>query len=310
MEKIIVCGGAGFVAQNLIPLLRKNSKKYHIIAIDKHAENLKFLKEENPDVEVIYADLSEQGDWESSFKDAKAVIQLNAQIAAPDENPFIKNNVTATELILKAMKKYKVPYIVHTSSAAVDSIRLDNYARTKKEGEEKVTSQKNIKYSVLRPSMMYGLFDNKNVGWLIQFMKKTPVFPIPGSGDYPRQPVFVMDYARIIEYLIEKQPENKIYKINGDEISFINMVRAIRRSRKLKRPLVKLPLPVFISMMTSYNKIRGKVEFTADQVRSLTSGETFEEFPWWKEFKLKKTGFREGLMQMARSPKRDIMLKR
>ncbi len=307
MKKIVVCGGAGFVGQNLVPLLKKD---YSVVVIDKHKENLNLLKKLNSEVEVILADLSKEGKWQDSFKGADSIIQLNAQIASTKKLPFIKNNVTATKLILNAMKKHKIKYIVHTSSAAVNSVRLDDYAETKKKGEELLTKQKSINYSVLRPSMMYGLFDNKNVGWLISFMKKTPAFPIPGSGKYFRQPVYAEDYAKILIYLAKNKPKNRVYNINGDKITFIDMVRQIRKSRKLKRPLVKLPIPIFITGVKTYNFILNKVEFTPDQVKSLTSGEVFEDFPWWKEFGIKKTSFLSGLEKMSKSQRRDLMLKR
>lgn len=306
MKKIVVCGGAGFVGHNLVPLLLKD---FEVIAIDKHKTNLNTLKKHNPKVKAVYADLSIDGDWKKEFKSADTVVCLNAQISATSKTPFIKNNVTAIKEMLDAMKKHKVPYIVHTSTAAVNSVRRDDYANTKKEGEELVTSS-NIKYSVLRPSMMYGLYDNKNVGWLINFMKKMPAFPIPGSGKYPRQPVYVVDYAKIIEYLIKNKPKNNCYNINGDKINFIDMIRVIKKQRKLFRPLIKLPLPLFIFMMNTYNKIMGKVEFTPDQVKSLTSGDVFEDFPWWNEFKIKKTSFKEGIKQISKDKKRDFMLKR
>jgi len=31
---------------------------------------------------------------------------------------------------------------------------------------------------------MFGWFDRKHLGWLSRFMKKVPVFPIPGHGHY------------------------------------------------------------------------------------------------------------------------------
>jgi len=35
---------------------------------------------------------------------------------------------------------------------------------------------------VLRPTLMFGWFDRKHVGWLKRFMERMPVFPIPGDG--------------------------------------------------------------------------------------------------------------------------------
>ena len=42
-SKIVLCGGAGLVGQNLIYILDKQGYK-NLIVIDKHQENIKILK--------------------------------------------------------------------------------------------------------------------------------------------------------------------------------------------------------------------------------------------------------------------------
>ncbi|MBT4835361.1 NAD(P)-dependent oxidoreductase [Candidatus Woesearchaeota archaeon] len=305
-KKIVICGGAGFVGHNLVPFLKN---EYELVVIDKHKNNLELLKKIHPKIKIVYSDLSKKTKWEETFENADTIIQLNAQISATDYMPFKNNNITATKNIIDAMKKFNVKYIIHTSSAAVISIRLDNYAKSKKEGEEIVTKS-GINYVSLRPSMMYGPFDNKNVGWLIKFMKFSPIFPIPGNGKHPRQPVYVEDYAKIIKKLIEKKPKNKIYPINGDSIDFIDMVKTILKSKKMTRLIMKIPIKTFILLLRTYNFILRKKEFTKDQVLSLTSGDEFEMFPWWDKFEIKKTSFKEGMKKITKSKYGDIMLER
>ena len=304
METLIITGAAGFVGQNVTQELKKH---YKIIAIDKHKENLELLQTLNPEIKTINTDLSKKGSWEKEFEKADYVLQLHAQIASQEKKPFVNNNVKATKNVIEASKKIK--YTIHFSSAAVVSIRKDDYAETKEKGEELIKNSK-LKYSAIRPSMMYGCFDNKNVGWLLNFLKKTPIFPIVGTGKYPRQPVYIKDITNIILKLLEKQPKNKIYSINGDPIDFIDMVKEMMKASKRKRILIKLPIGLFIFLMKTYNFIFRKVEFTEDQVKSLTTGETFGMEPWWDELKIKKTSFKEGLEDMVQDENFKYILKR
>jgi nucleoside-diphosphate-sugar epimerase len=306
-KKIIVTGGAGFLGQNIVPILINAG--YDVIALDKNKKNLGLLKSLNPKVHISYADLSQKGAWMTVFDGAYALVSAQAQIASPKKQDFIDNNIMTTRNIAQAAKRSNLKYIVHISSAAVNSIRKDHYATTK-EASEKEIKQAKIPFTILRPSMMYGLFDNKNVGWLIHFAKKSPVFPIPGSGKYPRQPVYVEDMANLIVALLKKQPKNKTYNINGDTIHFKDMVHAILKSAKLKRTVLHLPVPVFIAAMQTVNLLRGKVEFTPDQVKSLTSGDVFEMYPWWKELKVPKTTFEQGMNKIMQSPHKDTMVSR
>jgi len=56
--KIVITGAAGLVGQNLIP--RLTAKGFtEIVAIDKHATNVKILKKYHPAVCVLHKDLAE-----------------------------------------------------------------------------------------------------------------------------------------------------------------------------------------------------------------------------------------------------------
>ncbi len=71
---------------------------------------------------------------------------------------------------------------------------VDDYTETKK-AQEALVSASGIKQVILRPTLMFGWFDRKHVGWLARFMQKVPVFPIPGNGKFLRQPLYAGDFC-------------------------------------------------------------------------------------------------------------------
>ena len=176
-SKIVLPGAAGLVGQNLIVFLKKAGYT-NLVAIDKHKYNTEMLARLHPDITVIEADLAEEGEWQNSLQDAKIIIMLQAQIGGLTIEPFIRNNITSTEKVLDSAKKYNVPYIVHISSSVLESEADDFYTQTK-ETQEKLVIDSGIHYCILRPTLMFGWFDRKHLGWLSRFMAKIPVFPIP-----------------------------------------------------------------------------------------------------------------------------------
>ncbi|NQE44638.1 hypothetical protein C5S31_01275 [ANME-1 cluster archaeon GoMg2] len=76
--------------------------------------------------------------WYDEFTSKEIVINLAAQISSPLDEPFYRNNVLATINVLEAANNADVKRIIHFSSAAFLSVRKDEYARTKIEGEELV----------------------------------------------------------------------------------------------------------------------------------------------------------------------------
>lgn len=298
-KKIIIAGGGGFVGKNLVRVMHdKGFNCKNIVVLDKNLKGLNYVKEFG--ARTVYADLSSKGEWMNELKNAYILVNLAAEIASKDEEAFIKNNVLATQNLVDACKKFKVGKILQYSSAAVLSVRKDWYAETKLKSEEIVRKSK-IKFIALQPSLMYGPLDDKNIGWLINFASKWPVFPIPGSGKYPRQPIYIDDMCKLTINLMEKFPAGKILSINGkDTLEFGYMIKSVLKQMSGVHIPIHIPIPIFKFAMTAYQKIFGE-KFTTDQVDSLTSGDVFPDYPWWDKFDVKVTSYEEGTRIMLES---------
>jgi nucleoside-diphosphate-sugar epimerase len=295
-NKIIVTGAAGLVGQNLIVQLKQKGYN-NIVAIDKHVYNLNILKQLHPEVETIVADIANSGDWQDAFADAKALIMLQAQITGKNPNLFVRNNIESTERVLEAIHKHQVPYIVHISSSVVNSVANDDYTNTKKQQEE-IIIRSGIKHSVLRPTLMFGWFDPKHLGWLSRFMARVPVFPIPGHGRYMRQPLYNKDFCQMIIYCLENQPNNVIYDVVGNEkVDYIDIIRTIKKVKKLKTLIIHIPYGLFYILLKIYAIFSRKPPFTADQLKALTAGDQFIGVNTQKIFGVKQTPFEDAIRE-------------
>jgi nucleoside-diphosphate-sugar epimerase len=300
-SKIVIPGAAGLVGQNLLIQLKARGYK-NLVAIDKHATNIKILNELHPDIMIIEADLSQSGAWEESFEGADVVVMLQAQIGAPSMDPFIKNNVISTKHVLHVMKQYSIPYLVHISSSVVCSVADDFYTNTKKE-QEKLVLEAGIPHCILRPTLMFGWFDRKHLGWLSRFMEKVPVFPIPGDGKYLRQPLYEKDFCNVIISAMEKQPQSKIYNITGrEEVDYIDIIRTIKKVKGLKTAIVKIPYRLFYFLMWAYALVSKNPPFTTQQLAALVADDHFELIPWWEIFEVDSTPFEEAMHETFNHP--------
>ncbi|MCW9024895.1 MAG: NAD-dependent epimerase/dehydratase family protein [Gammaproteobacteria bacterium] len=293
-DKIVIPGAAGLVGQNLIIQLKEKGYN-NIVAIDKYAENLQVLKELHPDIMIVDADVSEHGEWEEYLVGAATIIMLQAQIGSKYSDDFIRNNIDSAKLVLKAAKEKQVPYIVHVSSSVVESVADDDYTNTKKE-QEKLVVECGIPHCVLRPTLMFGWFDRKHLGWLSRFMQKIPVFPIPGSGKYMRQPLYARDFCKIIVAAMEMQPDNEIYNITGREmVDYVDIIRQIKSSIGSKTWIVHIPVFFFAFLLKIYAFFDDNPPFTASQLTALTAHDEFELIPWWDIFDVKSTPFKQAI---------------
>ena len=295
-SKIVMPGAAGLVGQNLIVFLKKAGYT-NLVAIDKHKHNTTMLAELHPDITVIEADLAEDGEWQNSLQDAQVIIMLQAQIGGLTIEPFIRNNVTSTEKILASAKQYNVPYIVHISSSVLESEADDFYTQTK-ETQEKLVIDSGIHYCILRPTLMFGWFDRKHLGWLSRFMAKVPVFPIPSHGRFMRQPLYVGDFCNIIISAMHKQPRNEIFNITGREkIDYVDIIKAIKKTLGLHTLILHIPYWLFWTLLKIYAIFDRDPPFTTSQLKALVIKEEFELIPWWEIFEIDPTSFDDALKE-------------
>lgn len=300
MRKIVITGAAGLVGQNLVARLKKRPE-LSLVGIDKHATNVRTFRHMHPEVEIIEADLATPGPWEAAFAGADGVVLNQAQIGGLNEGEFIANNVTATERVLDAMRKHASPYFVHISSSVVNSAADDFYTRSKTR-QEAIVAACGIKHVILRPTLMFGWFDRKHLGWLRRFMDRTPVFPIPGDGRFVRQPLYVGDFAQIIATCLDRRTEG-VFDISGQEKVFYGgLIRLIRDTVRSKARIVHIPFRLFWFLLWLYARFDKNTPFTTSQLEALVIPETFPVIDWPAEFGVPATPLPQALRETYLDP--------
>lgn len=299
--KIVLPGGAGLVGQNLVARLLQRGYT-NIVVLDKHEANLAILRKTQPSITAEYADLAQAGIWERHFENSDSVVMLQAQIGGINYSDFENNNIVSTRNIIDQVKKYGVPYLVHISSSVVESVADDFYTRSKKE-QEQLVLESGIPCPILRPTLMFGWFDRKHLGWLSRFMQRAPVFPIPGNGKFMRQPLYAGDFADIIISCIESRIPPQIFNITGREkIDYIDIIRAIKSSTGAKATLLKIPYGLFYLLLKIYALFDRDPPFTAAQLKALVAHDEFEVIDWPTIFNVTPTPFAKAVDETFHHP--------
>lgn len=314
MQRIVITGAAGLVGQNLIVDLLNGdgiagAPAAEIIALDKHPANTATLARLHPGITVIEADLAEAGSWEDTFDGADAVVQLHAQIGGLDIGAFERNNVVATRRVLDAARRAGVGYLVHVSSSVVNSMARDSYTESKK-AQEALVAGSGVAHAVLRPTLMFGLFDRKHLGWLARFMRRAPVFPVPGSGRYLRQPLYAGDFSAIVRSCLAGRREG-VWNISGQErIDYLDLMRAVRRATGARTPILRIPYGLFWLLLRIYALVDRNPPFTTKQLEALVTPDVFEVIDWPSIFDVRSTPLDEALRRSfgEEAPYADIVL--
>lgn len=178
---------------------------------------------------------------------------------------------------------------------------VDHYTETKK-AQEAIVLASGIDQIVLRPTLMFGWFDRKHVGWLARFMERVPVFPIPGSGRYLRQPLYVGDFCNVIISAIESR-KTGAYNISGQErIDYIDLMREVRRAANTKAIIITIPYGLFALLLRGYALISRNPPFTEKQLEALSTPDVFEVIDWPGIFGVQATPLAAALDETFQHP--------
>jgi nucleoside-diphosphate-sugar epimerase len=300
ITRIVVTGAAGLVGQNLIAALA-DRPDLEVVGIDKHSQNLAILRANHPEITLVEADLSKSGDWEAHVSKAQCVIMLHAQIGGLNPKEFEDNNVVATKRVMDVATKGACQYVVHVSSSVVNSAARDYYTESKK-AQEALVETYDIAKVILRPTLMFGWFDRKHMGWLHRFLHKTPIFPIPGSGKYLRQPLYAGDFSAIIASCLKTRAEGA-FNISGlARIDYVDMIKTLKRVTKAQALIVPIPYGLFHSLLSLYALFDKNPPFTTSQLKALVTPDIFEVIDWPTLFDVKATPLDQAFEQTYRHP--------
>ncbi len=299
-KKVVITGAAGLVGQNLIPKLM--AKGYtDLVAIDKHAANCAILRRQYPDLRVVEVDLAADEGWQQELTGCDALVVGHAQIGGLVPEEFVRNNIRATERLMEVAVAARVPYLVNISSSVVNSMAKDNYTETKK-AQEKVVADTGIPQVILRPTLMFGWFDRKHVGWLARFMQKVPVFPIPGDGKFLRQPLFEGDFCNVIAAALERGTTGG-YNISGQQrIDYIDLMKAVKQATGARARIVTIPYGLFHVLLRAAAVVDKNPAFTVGQLKALVTPDIFEVIDWPGIFGVPATPLQEALDITFRDP--------
>lgn len=295
--RVFLPGGAGLVGLNLISQLRQKHPDWELLVVDKKAAAVEAGQRLFPEVSFLLEDLCESAGvrWPGAIQGCDACVMLQAEIGNTDPSQFERNNIQATRVVLQQLHQANVSRLVHISSSVVNSVSNDLYT-TSKRRQEQMVREDWPSAVILRPTLMFGWFDRKHLGWLARFLKKSPVFPIPGSGRFTRQPLFVQDFCSVIVSCLEHAEIKGAYDITGRErISYLSLMRELRRAVGSQSWIIHLPIPLFGFLLQLWALISRQPAFTRSQLKALTAGDEFEVIDWPGIFGVQATPLAEAL---------------
>jgi NADH dehydrogenase len=175
--------------------------------------------------------------------------------------------VRNTRTLIEAAKDAGVGRIVHVSIANPSAESPLGYYRGKAELEQAVIDS-GLSYTIVRPTVIFGDEDIliNNIAW---FVRRFPVFGIPGSGRYRIRPIYVEDMARIMAEAVDAPGNSVIDAVGAETYTFEELVRMIARSIGRSVHYVHVPASLAYVATLVAGWLVGDVVLTWEEYRGL-----------------------------------------
>ena len=177
--------------------------------------------------------------------------------------------VRNTAILFECARRAGIQRIVHISvTHAALSSELPYYAG--KARQEQALLDCGVPCSIVRPTLVFGDEDIliNNIAWLI---RKFPIFPILGDGQYHVRPVYVADLAKIAIESAKKPLSLTIDAIGPEDYTFEDFIRLIASTIKPRENLVHLPPWLGIALGGLIGLALDDIILTRDELRGLMS---------------------------------------
>ncbi len=185
--------------------------------------------------------------------------------------------VQNTRTLIAAAKKAGVQRIVHVSIANPSAESRLGYYRGKAKLEQAVIDS-GLSYTILRPTVIFGLEDIliNNIAW---FIRRLPVFGIPGDGQYHVRPIYVEDMARLVADAADQVGNSVVDAVGPETFTFQELVRLVAQQVGRCVRLVHLPTPLAYLSTLATGWFVGDVILTWEEYRGLMSNLLAPEGP-------------------------------
>lgn len=240
---ILVAGGTGFVGGAIVRELARRGQR---VAVLSHRPEQARHRFPGLDVQVRAGDARDAESLGGAVQGADAIISCMQFPNYPIENKrkgftFEEVDARGNERLVAAAKAAGVKTYVYLSGAGASADARYHWFRAKWRAEEAVRGS-GLRYSIFRPSWVYGPEDNA-LNRYVAFARMLPFIPVIGSGRQRLQPVFVDDVARtVVDSLETPAAATGLFEIGGPDVMTMNqIVRTVLEVMGKKRPLLHAP---------------------------------------------------------------------
>ena len=263
-EKAVVTGAfsytGGYIARNLL------QKGVDVTSLSHHPDLLNSFGGAVKSVPLNFSDTESLTD---SMVGA-SVFYNTYWIRFERGQTTFKGAVNNSKILFDSAKNAGIKRIVHISVSNPSSESDLPYFKGKWQVEDEL-KKTGIPYAIIRPTLIIGANDLllNNIAWAL---RRFPVFPMYGNGDYPVQPIYAEDVAEQA-VAAATAAENFVADAAGpNTFSFEELIDILASAMGIRARFIHAPPSVSLALTSIVGLLVRDIILTRDEVDGLMAG--------------------------------------
>ena len=283
--RVFLTGGSGFIGGYVLDRLLSNNHQVRCL--------VRSQKSDLPSaVEQAVGDVTKRESLRGLIDDCDAVIHL---VGILEEKPskgitFEAVHYDGTRHVADEARSARVTHFVHMSANGARADGVSAYQSTKWRAEEYVRGAGFDRWTILRPTVVFGDPGTDNPEFSKQLartlVKPFPVLPVPGDGLYKMQPIAVEAVAAaFVQALDDPSVAGKSYCAGGrEQVTFDEILDRIALALGHDpKPKAHQPMWLVRNMVRAAEKT-GMLPISSDQLAMLAEGNTCDSTQFYRDF--------------------------
>ena len=198
--------------------------------------------------------------------------------------------------IIRAAVDAGIQRAVFVSTTAIFT-QLNAGSKIVRVAAETAIQNSGLKYTILRPTMIYGSDRDRNICRLIRWLRVLPFFPVFGDGNYLQQPIYVDDVAQaIVSCISSDKTIGKSYNIAGKHsLTYDQVIDTIAGGMNKRAWKIHVPSVPVVNMLRLLERIHFPFPIKSEQVLRLNENKDFSYEEAQKDFEFSPMSFAEGI---------------
>ena len=263
-KQILITGANGFIGKRTVEKFLENGFSVKALVRDDGFCRLKPDK----NLSVIRVDICDYDKLKKGVGTVDVVVHLAANKYHPKKS--FEVSISGANNLVHLIKDGRVRSrrIINISSQSTKIKWQGVYGKSKSKSDEIIMGDKDVLWTTLKPSLVYGEDKNTIFKTIANFALGLPFIPVIGNGKWVLFPIDVDDLAKMIVNTVNNMNTiKKVYDIGCEKgIKFNDMVNLIQKELGVNKMIINVPVWVGLPGVWLATKIIPSLPVSVDNV--------------------------------------------